>query len=37
MDKSFKETPYFDLNGVLEASLPTKPLIFILSTGADPR
>lgn len=37
MEKKFIEQPYFDLNQVLEDSNHAKPLIFILSTGADPR
>ena len=37
MDQFFVEQPFFDLNGVLEDSSPVKPLIFVLSTGADPR
>jgi len=37
MDKVFIESPFFDLNSILEDSVYNKPLIFILSSGADPR
>ena len=37
MDKHFIEQPFFDLNSVVEDSNYLKPLIFILSVGADPK
>lgn len=37
MDKSFIEQPFLDLTHIFEDSNYRKPLIFILSSGADPR
>ena len=34
--KSFIEPPPFDLAQTFEISIPTSPLVFILSSGADP-
>ena len=37
LNKSFIESPFFDLNSILEDSSYNNPLIFVLSSGADPR
>jgi hypothetical protein len=37
MDKNFIEQHFLDLNLIFEDSSYKKPMIFILSSGADPR